>query len=322
MAAGAPGDRAIAGRLLRSALVAARPFVLAVAGRELRLKAHTCHLDGGPPGNSLAALRACLDAGVEELEVDVCALADGELLVAHGPDLARETTGRGLAGQIDSRAAGALRFVGHGRATEHRVPLLRELLAELGGAVGAADRSAPGARPRLQIDLKDERMPPAVLDALARQIEPFRDRLVAGSGCAPSLRGLRARLPGLAVGFDPLLLLDLRGGRYGGPWAPARADAAALGATFERLWAEAPSAGIWYLRAALAARLADDGFDAVGWLGQRGVEVDAWTLDLAPGPGKRQWAVDLLRRVAALGAAQVTTNTPLAWLRAAEQGAL
>src|SRR5438132_12655513 len=104
--------------MLPSAPVPVRRFVLPVGGRELRLKAHTCHLDGGPPGNSLAALRACLDAGVAMMEIDVCALADGEYLVTHGPDLAEETTGRGLAGTIDSTAAQALRFVERGVPTE------------------------------------------------------------------------------------------------------------------------------------------------------------------------------------------------------------
>jgi hypothetical protein len=71
-----------------------------------------------------------------------------------------------------------------------------------------------------------------------------------------------------------------------------------------------------------AARSADDGFDAVGWLRDRGVEVDAWTIDVQPGPGKRLWSVDLLRRVAELRATQLTTSTPLAWLALAEQSAL
>src|SRR5438128_108245 len=117
-----------------------RSWLLTVGGRALRLRVHACHLDGGPPGNSLAAFRACLDAGAEQMEVDVCALADGGFLVTHGPELEHETTGRGLAGAIDADAARALRFIQHGRATEHAVPLLRELLAELRG---------PG---RLQLD--------------------------------------------------------------------------------------------------------------------------------------------------------------------------
>jgi hypothetical protein len=100
--------------------------------------------------------------------------------------------------------------------TEHRVPLLSELLPELGGSG------------RLQLDLKDERMPTTVLDVLARQIEGYADHLIAGGGCAPSLHGLGERLPGLALGFDPLLLFDLRRGEYAGPFAPARVDPAGL----------------------------------------------------------------------------------------------
>jgi glycerophosphoryl diester phosphodiesterase len=290
--------------------VPARRFVLRVGGRELRLKAHTCHLDGGPPGNSLAAFRACLDAGVEVMEVDVCALADGEYLVTHGPDLAHETTGCGPAGGIDALATRGLRFVQHGRASDHRVPLLRELLPELRGGA------------RLQLDLKDAHLPPAALDALADQIGPHTDHVIVGGGCAPSLRGLRERLPAQAIGFDPLRLFDLERGQYAGPFAPARIDAATLEATFERLWDEPPPGEIWYLRASLVARLADDGFYSIAWLRDRGVEVDAWTLDVPFGPGKRQWMVDLMQCVARLGAAQVTTNTPLAWLGLMEQGAL
>jgi glycerophosphoryl diester phosphodiesterase len=296
--------------VLRSSAVPPRRFVLRTGGREVRLKVHKCHLDGGPPGNSRAALDACLDAGVDAMEVDVCALTDGEFLVTHGPDLAHETTGRGVAGLLDAAAARGLRLVAQGRASEYRVPLLSELLPELRGSG------------RLQLDLKDERMPATALDALARQIEGYADHLIVGGGCASSLRGLRERLPGLALGFDPLLLFDLRQGAYAGPFVPARVDPTGLEEAFERLWREAPAAEIWYLRAALIARLADDDFDAIGWLGGRGVEVDAWTIDVQPGPGKRQWSVDLLRRVVALGAAQVTTNTPLAWLALAEQSAL
>jgi glycerophosphoryl diester phosphodiesterase len=292
--------------------VPGRRFVLAIGGREVRLKAHKCHLDGGPPGNSLAALRACLDADVEQMEIDVCALADGEFLVTHGPDLAHETTARGLASQLDAAGARRLHFLEAGRAGAHGVPLLRDLLPELRGSG------------RLQLDLKDERLPAQTLDALAEQIAPHVDRLVVGGGCAPTLRALQARLPDLAMGFDPLLLFDLRRGDYAGPLAPPPADLGrgALAETFERLWSEAPSAGLWYLRGALIARLAADGFDAIGWLRARDVEVDAWTIDVQPGPGKRQWSVDLMRRIADLGAAQVTTNTPLAWLGLMEMSAL
>jgi glycerophosphoryl diester phosphodiesterase len=295
-------------------------LLLQLDGRTVRLKAHGCRLDGSVPGNSLAALRACVAAGVASFEVDVCALADGGFLVAHrAEELADGTTGRGPARAIDSAAARGLRIVepGHGEAgapagrrpgAGHPVPLLTDLLPE--ARMGT-----------LQLDLKDaEPLPEHLLGALARQIAPYAERVVVGSGTAPTLAGLRARLPGLRLGFDPLLRLDYRDGRFVGPLAPPGGPAhlrpAAAGALFERMRADAPSAWIWYLRAAMLVRLADDGFDAVGWLRARGVgEVDAWTIDVPAAPEELAPRLALLRRVVGLGVTQVTTNTPLAWLR-------
>lgn len=283
-----------------------------VRGRTIRLKAHKCALDGATVPNSLSALRACIAADVAEMEIDASVLADDEFLVVHGPELADETTGHGAVSSITAAEARELRLVVDRRAVEERPPLLSEALAELRGTG------------RLQIDLKDEDpLAPRRLDQLARQLKQYRDQIVVGSGCVESLLGLRERLPGLTIGFDPLLLIDLRHDRYAGPLAPpgARAHIPAYLArgAFEEMHDRIPGASIWYLRASLIVRLAADGFDAIRWLADHGVhEIDAWTIDLPPSGPRRDESLRLFQMAVEMGATQVTTNTPLAWLSAPE----
>jgi glycerophosphoryl diester phosphodiesterase len=266
-----------------------------------------CRLDDARPPNSLSALRACLAAGVEALEVDICALREGQFLVAHGPELSEATTGRGPASAIDAAAARALRIKGW----DEPPPLLSDLLPELEG------------RGLLQLDLKEPApLPSAALDALAAQLRPRAASLILSGGSAENVLAIGDRCPELRLGFDPLDLFDLRRGVYVGPLAPpdrpAHLSPSAIEVAFEQSWRAMPRASIWYLRATFLTRLADDGFDAVGWLRARGVrEVDAWTIDLPPEDApNRPAAVALLRRSAALGVTQMTTNTPLAWLAA------
>lgn len=47
------------------------------------------------PENSLAAIRAALEAGLDRIEVDVRATADGQLVLMHDQTLSRTTTGHG-----------------------------------------------------------------------------------------------------------------------------------------------------------------------------------------------------------------------------------
>ncbi len=234
---------------------------LSIDGRTVRLKAHMCCLDGTLPGNTVRALRRCVAAGVEAMEIDVWAGRTAGFPVAHDEPRGGE-------------------------------PELAAMLAGLRG---------PGI---LQIDLKDEAPLPAHrLDALADLLRPCAPSLIVSGGSGANVRAVGERVHGLRLGYDPLLRFDLRRGRYVGALAQLHLDHEAV---FDQLWADAPFASIWYLRATLLSRLADEGFDAVAWLAARGAEVDAWTIDVPDEP--------LLRRVAALGVAQVTTNTPLAWL--------
>jgi glycerophosphoryl diester phosphodiesterase len=240
---------------------------LRLGDRSVRLKAHMCRLHATIPGNSLPALRRCLEHGVEMMEVDVRAAGNGDFVIAHDEP---------------------------GRAS----PRLANLLAELRGAGS------------LQLDLKEDApLPAEVLDTLAEQLLPHAERLIVSGGSEANVRGVGERVPGLRLGYDPLLRFDMKDGHYVGPLAELGLSHEEV---FRRLWNDAPSSAIWYLRAILLARLADDGFDAVAWLGGRGAEVDAWTIDV---PHEA-----LLRRVVGLGVAQVTTNTPLAWIRRLSPG--
>ena len=138
---------------------------LVVDGRPLRLKAHMCRLDGARPPNSLSALRACLAAGVEALEVDLCALRDGQFLVAHGPELSESTTGRGPASALDAAEAARLRIKGW----DEPPPLLSDLLA------------AHDGRGQLQLDLKElAPLRPAALDGLAARLARPASLILSG----------------------------------------------------------------------------------------------------------------------------------------------
>jgi glycerophosphoryl diester phosphodiesterase len=139
-----------------------------------------------------------------------------------------------------------------------------------------------------------------------------------------ALRGLRKLDPTLALGFDPLLYLDIETGKerpqgtpplhvgsHGYPddhplavrrWGT---PAEYLQARAEALLAQAPPGGVWYIRALLLARALDDGFDWVGYLHARGAQVAAWTLDVGK-PGH----LELARRLVELGVNRITTNDP------------
>jgi len=161
-----------------------------------------------------------------------------------------------------------------------------------------------------------------VLARLAANLRPVRERVRVTSPSDWALRRLRALDPDLPLGFDPLLYLELDQGEESNPsvppfrrgaygywddhplatrrWGPA---AAYLAARAEALWAQAPAGAIWYIHAGLLAQALDDGFDWIRDLHDRGVEVDAWTLDAA----KPERAA-LARRLAAAGIDRITTN--------------
>ena len=81
------------------------------------------------PENSLAAIESVIGMGADIVEIDVALTSDSVLVVCHDRTLNRTTTGKGLIAEIpyDSIQRCFLKS-GHGVATSHRMPTLREAL--------------------------------------------------------------------------------------------------------------------------------------------------------------------------------------------------
>ncbi|MEX1146945.1 MAG: glycerophosphodiester phosphodiesterase family protein, partial [Sphingomonadales bacterium] len=84
------------------------------------------------PENSIAAIRACIDMGVEVIEIDVHRSRDGVLVVLHDESVDRMTNGSGRVDALSAAEIGALRLrAGAGgeqaALTDHRIPTLREV---------------------------------------------------------------------------------------------------------------------------------------------------------------------------------------------------
>ncbi|WP_064975156.1 glycerophosphodiester phosphodiesterase family protein [Alistipes provencensis] len=81
------------------------------------------------PENSLPAIESVIDMGADIVEIDLALTSDSVLVVCHDRTLNRTTTGKGLIASIpyDSIRHCYLKS-GHGVATSHRMPTLREAL--------------------------------------------------------------------------------------------------------------------------------------------------------------------------------------------------
>lgn len=277
---------------------------------------HAANRGGLHPPCSLPGLRDCLECGAQIVEVDLSPTADGDFALLHGPHLERETTGSGPIQSLPASQVVELRRVWRGKATDVPVGLLDQALELI------KDHPYPV---ELQLDLKPYR--PLDTGSLARLIErlqPVRDRVRVTSGADWLLRRLQVLDPDLALGFDPLLYLDLgkegadergappfREGAYGyldeHPLASRRwgDPNEYLAARAEALWVQAPAGALWYISARLLAQALDDGFDWIAELHRQGAEVAAWTLD-ANRPGH----LPIARRLVDQGVDRITTNNP------------
>jgi len=111
--------------------------------------------------NSLASVRAAVAAGVEMIEIDTQATADGRLVVIHDETLDRTTTGRGTVSELafDVVRSARLKAGAGGDAadvTEECVPTLEELLEEARGKI------------TVNIDTKFTRDLPQVMETVLR----------------------------------------------------------------------------------------------------------------------------------------------------------
>jgi glycerophosphoryl diester phosphodiesterase len=275
---------------------------------------HAANRDHTYPRSSPPAVNACLKAGALAVEVDIALLADSQFALLHGPTLEEETTGSGPLAALTSVQVSALQYLRQGKPSGVPVGLLPQAIDLL--------RHHPG-QVELQLDLKpDVYSDDHILAQLVHTLRPVKGRVRVSSPSDWALRRLHALDPELALGFDPLLYLEIdqgeesdptvppfRRGAYGywddHPLAMRRwgSSAAYLAARAEALAALVPAGGVWYIHAWLLAQSLDDGFDWIAYLHDRGAEVDAWTLD--PGDPER---LALARRLAAAGVDRITTN--------------
>jgi glycerophosphoryl diester phosphodiesterase len=273
------------------------------------------------PPNSLEAIRACLDQDVAFIEVDITALKADDYLLVHDPVLEYETNGRGPVGEATAKSARQLTY----KATDYAVALLSDV-------VGAfLDQ---GGSTRLQLDFKNvlpmtEDEP---LRRLIRLIEPLGDRVIVSSGADWHLRRLRKLARWLDLGFDVHFYMDWRGAEESIDPRPPPFQLGAYGywddhiLARQRYWSTAdylaercgnlvdsvPGISTFYIDHKLLAQSLDDGFNWAAALHERGVKLDAWTLDMG-----NPIAEINAQRLLAAGVDQFTSNTPTAlrkWL--------
>lgn len=280
---------------------------------------HKAALDpASVPPNSLEAVRACLAAKATFIEIDVMPLQTDDFLVVHDATLDSETNGTGDVSAIMPEDARKLFIKHQGEVTPYRPPLLGDvvtLMIEYGGTS------------RLQIDYKavlpttdDE-----PLRRLIRLIAPLGERVLVSTEADWHLRKLRRLAAWLNLGFDIGLYLDYRPngshprlppynvGEYGYhddhilSVQRLLPPADYLAERCEILLSAFPSASTWYVSHHMIARGLEDDFNMATWLHERGVKLDAWTLD-----ADNAVTAENAPRLLAAGIDQFTTNTPRA----------
>jgi glycerophosphoryl diester phosphodiesterase len=268
------------------------------------------------PPNSIRALKACLRAGARAVEVDISPLAGGDFVLLHDRLLEHTTDGSGLISEHTANHVTSLRLTWRGRVTDEPVALLSQALELI------ASHPQPV---ELQLDLKlhiylDE----GILSGLAESLQAVKERVRVTSQADWALRRLHALDAELPLGFDPMLYLDViphqeegqpfppppfRQGAYG-YWDDHPLSSLVWGtkssylaARAEALWAQMPSASVWYIRAKLLVQALQDGFDWIADLHERNAQVAAWTLDAG-----RAEHVDLAGQLAVAGVDRITTD--------------
>ncbi len=268
-----------------------------------------------PPG-SLAALESCLQSGAAIIEIDVLPLSDGSFALLHDQDLAADTNGAGKAPQKKREAVEGLCYKVDGKVSDERVGFLE-------GAIDLLKSYPNGGR--LQIDLKPfTPLSPPLLAHFQTLIDPVMDRVQVSSVADWAVRALSGTFPDLALGYDPLLYLDVldqeprsddippfRVGSYGllddhplsafqwgtpGDYFAARAEA---------LLVQAPVGCEWFIRADLLMLALEAGFEWIDFLHRAGSSVVAWTIDTNQ-PGQ----IEQARTLATVGVDKLTSDAP------------
>jgi len=292
------------------------PISLIQRENPVRLIHHAAKCKHSCPPGSPAALDGCLSAGSAIVEIDVVPLADASFALIHDRDLGVETSGTGDAIQATRKQVRKLTYKVNGEITKHKIGFLEDAVEIFAAYPDAL---------RLQLDLKPYTpLTQAILREFVRILSPVLDRIQVTSVSDWAVRSLRRFSPGLSLGFDPLLYLDLvddeprpegippfRVGAYGlrddhplsaYAWGPMGEYFAARAAA---LHVQAPEGVQWYIRAELLDKALKAGFDWIQFLHQHGSKVDAWTID-ANNPKH----IKLAETLVDLGIDDLTTDTP------------
>lgn len=277
---------------------------------------HAANCGHNAPPGSLSALKTCLESGAAVIEIDVIPLADGSFALLHDQYLENETSGEGRAPAMVRGQIERLNYKVENKITDEKVGFLETAIDLL--------KSHPDTD-CLQIDLKPfTPLTRGVLRGFLEIIKPVKSRIQVTSMADWAVRSLARFTPELALGFDPLLYLDLEGeeprppevppfrtGAYGlrddhplsayewgplGDYFAARAGA---------LLVQAPKGCEWFIRADLLKMAYDAGFDWIDFLHQNGSAVDGWTIDVT-----QPEQVELARFLVAHGVDKLTTDTP------------
>lgn len=272
------------------------------------------------PQNSLEGVRASLQAGAAVIEVDINALADDDYLLVHEPDLSAETNGAGKVGETSTTQARSLFIKTPGAVTAYRVPLLSDVVS--------AFKASP-AHSYLQLDFKNA-VPFTSNEPLLRLlklIEPIGDRVIVSSCADWQMRKLRKLAPWLAIGFDIMWYID---------WAPPgekrdpRSFPRRLGefgylddhllasekyTSTEKYLRDrceyfidlVPDVNVFYLEHPFIVQSLRDGFNWAEALHERGIKLDAWTMDIT-----NPAAVENVKLMLTAGVDLFTSNTPRA----------
>lgn len=277
---------------------------------------HAAHGHHTEPTGSLAALEHCLADGAAIVEIDVMPLGDGSFALLHERDLSLQTSGVGDALQSSRQQLGDLTYKSDGGISAEKIGFLENAIALL---------QAHPQTQRLQLDLKPYLpLNDAVLKNFLSILEPVLDRVQVSTVADWVVRGLHRALPELALGFDPLLYLDIaedeprpegippfRIGAYGlldnHPLAAYRwgTPGEYFAARAEGLWTLAQPAKEWFIRAEVLKMAQEAGFDWIDFLHGCNCTVDAWTIDV-----DQPNSIKAAQYLAEQGVDELTTNTP------------
>lgn len=269
-----------------------------------------------PPG-SLSALAKCLDSGAAVIEIDVLPLADGSFALLHDQNLDEETSGTGRAPEMKRAYIASLTYRVNGEVTDEKIGFLEAAIDLL---------KTHSETQRLQLDLSPfTPLTRGVLQNFIDILEPALERIQVTSVADWAIRSLAEFAPGLSLGFDPLLYLDIEGGdprpedvppfRVGAyglrddhplsayQWGPVGDYFAARGGA---LLTQVPEGCEWFIRGEVLRTALEAGFNWIEFLHQQGSKVDAWTIDVT-----QPEQVDLARSLVKHGVDELTTDSPV-----------